>query len=31
LITCRSCGMDKISDDCPQCHSKIEKKELVLI
>lgn len=29
LITCENCGFNKIKTDCPQCHTKIDKKELV--
>jgi len=29
LITCESCGFNKIKLDCPQCHKKIEKKQII--
>ena len=31
LITCEKCGFEKVKNDCPQCHTVIEKKEVVLI
>jgi hypothetical protein len=30
LICCETCGYGKLTNDCPQCHAKIEQKKLIL-
>jgi hypothetical protein len=30
LICCETCGFGKIGSDCPECHTKIESKQIVM-